>query len=157
MGVISIAQKVREPEGSPMTNRRIAYIVKDQKPVILSSKQTIQEACKRMAKRKVGAVLVTGDDHRLCGIFTGRDAVRALGQAKNPGVTPLAEVMTPDPVTIAPERTAIDALRVLCDCGFRHLPVVSHGKIVGIVSRGDFKGMELDRLEDETALWERIG
>jgi CBS domain-containing protein len=140
-----------------MTNRPIAYIVKDQKPVIMSSKQTIQEACKRMAKRKVGAVLVTGDSHRLCGIFTGRDAVRALGEAKDPTATPLAEVMTPDPVTIAPERTAVDALRVLCDCGFRHLPVVSGGKIVGIVSRGDFKGMELDRLEDETALWERIG
>jgi CBS domain-containing protein len=83
--------------------------------------------------------------------------VRALGEAKDPTATPLAEVMTPDPVTIAPERTAIDALRVLGDCGFRHLPVVSHGKIVGIVSRGDFKGMELDRLEGETALWERIG
>ena len=140
-----------------MTNRQIAYIVKDQNPVIMSSNKSLQEACKRMAARNVGAVLVTRDEHRLCGIFTGRDAVRALGEAKDPGATPLAEVMTPDPVTIAPERTAVDALRVLGDCGFRHLPVVSHGKIVGIVSRGDFKGMELDRLEDETALWERIG
>jgi CBS domain-containing protein len=140
-----------------MTNRPIAFIVKDQKPVILSSRQTIQDACKRMARRRVGAVLVTGEDHRLCGIFTGRDAVRALGDAKDPVATPLAEVMTPDPVTIAPESTAIEALRAFCDGGFRHLPVVSRGKIVGIVSRGDFKGMELDRLEQETALWERIG
>ena len=139
-----------------MTNRPISYIVKDQNPVIVSSRQTIQEACKRMAERGVGAVLVTGDDHRLRGIFTGRDAVRALAEARDPRRTPLAEVMTPDPVTIAPDRTAIDALRVLCDCGFRHLPVVSGGQIVGIVSRSDFKGMELDRLEDETALWERI-
>ena len=140
-----------------MTNRPIAYIVKDQKPVIMSSGHSIQEACKRMAKRNVGAVLVTGEDHRLCGIFTGRDAVRALGEAKDPAATPLGQVMTSDPVTIAPERTAIDALRLLFDCGFRHLPVVSDGRIVGIVSRGDFKGMELDRLEGETALWERIG
>lgn len=140
-----------------MTNRPIAYIVKDQKPVILHSNQTLQEACKRMSKRRVGAVLVTGDDHRLCGIFTGRDAVRALGEAKDPAVTPLADVMTPEPVTIGPDRTAIDALRILVDCGFRHLPVVREGKIIGIVSRGDFKGMELDRLEDETGLWERIG
>lgn len=140
-----------------MTNRPIAYIVKDQKPVILSSGKTMQEACKRMSTRRVGAVLVTGNDHRLCGIFTGRDAVRALAEAKDPSGTLLADVMTPDPVTIAPERTAIDALRVLGDCGFRHLPVVSGGKIIGIVSRGDFKGMELDRLEGETALWERIG
>lgn len=140
-----------------MTIRRISYIVKDQEPVILGSRQTIQEACKRMAERRVGAVLVTDENDRLCGIFTGRDAVRALARAKDPASTALAEVMTPDPVTIGPERTAIDALRVLSDCGFRHLPVVSGGKIVGIVSRGDFKGMELDRLEEETALWERIG
>ena len=58
--------------------------------------------------------------------------------------------------TIAPERTAIEALRLMSDCGFRHLPVTSAGRIVGVVSRGDFKGMELDRLEDETTLWERI-
>jgi CBS domain-containing protein len=140
-----------------MTNRPIAYIVKDQKPVVLRSKQTIQEACKRMSKRRVGAVLITGDDRRLCGIFTGRDAVRALGEAKDPTATPLADVMTANPVTITPDRTAIDALRVLSDCGFRHLPVVREGEIVGIVSRGDFKGMELDRLEDETGLWERLG
>ena len=140
-----------------MTNRPIAYIVKDQKPVIMSSRRSIQEACERMVERKVGAVLVTGEDNRLCGIFTGRDAVRALSEANDPASTPLAQAMTSDPVTIAPERTAIDALRVLGDCGFRHLPVVSDGKIVGIVSRGDFKGMELDRLENETALWERIG
>ncbi|MCC6532122.1 MAG: CBS domain-containing protein [Burkholderiales bacterium] len=140
-----------------MTNRPIAYIVKDQKPEVLSNRQTVQEACKRMSMRRIGAVLVTGDDHRLCGIFTGRDAVRALSQAKDPTVTALGEVMTPNPVTIAPDRTAIDALRLLCDGGFRHLPVVREHNIVGIVSRGDFKGMELDRLEGETALWERIG
>jgi len=140
-----------------MTNRPIAFIVKDQQPLILRSTQTIQDACKRMAERRVGAVLVTGADQRLCGIFTGRDAVRALGDARDPKATQLAEVMTPDPVRIAPERTALDALRVLCDCGFRHLPVVTGERIVGIVSRGDFKGMELDRLEEETALWERIG
>jgi CBS domain-containing protein len=140
-----------------MTNRTISFIVKDQRPVILDRSRTVQEACKRMAERRVGAVLVADEDQRLCGIFTGRDAVRALGEARDPAATPLAQVMTADPVTIAPERTALDALRLLCDCGFRHLPVISHGKIVGIVSRGDFKGMELDRLEDETALWERIG
>jgi len=71
-------------------------------------------------------------------------------------VTPLSAAMTPNPQTITPERNALDALRLMSDCGFRHLPVVKNKKIVGIVSRGDFRGMELDRLENETALWERI-
>ncbi len=37
-----------------------------------------------------------------------------------------------------------------------HLPVVDRGAVIGIVSREDFKGLELDRLEEETILWERI-
>ncbi len=139
-----------------MTNRPIAFIVKDQHPVAMKCDDTVQHACQRMWKRRVGAVLVTDSKSALCGIFTGRDAVRVLGQGKDPATLKLGEAMTPKPRTIAPEKTAIDALRLMADCGFRHVPVVSDGKIVGIVSRGDFKGMELDRLEDETSLWERI-
>ena len=140
-----------------MTNRKLALIVKDQNPLVMAASQTVQQACRRMWERRVGAVLVTGENQRLAGIFTGRDAVRTLAECKNSGETTLAEAMTPDPDTIAPERTAIDALRAMSDCGYRHLPIVADGKILGIVSRGDFQGLELDRLEDETHLWERIG
>ncbi|MCC6195383.1 MAG: CBS domain-containing protein [Burkholderiales bacterium] len=139
-----------------MANRSVALIVRDQQPITLTRDDTVQHACQRMWQRRVGAVLVTDDQGQLCGIFTGRDAVRVLSQAKDPAATPLGAAMTPDPQTILPERTAIDALRLMSDCGFRHLPVTEDGKIVGIVSRGDFRGMELDRLEGETALWERM-
>jgi len=71
-------------------------------------------------------------------------------------LTALAQAMTPNPVTITPESRAIDALRVMGDGGFRHLPVVEHGRIWGVVSRGDFKGMEIDRLDEETHLFECI-
>jgi CBS domain-containing protein len=141
-----------------MASRSLAFIVKDQNPLILAASQTVQHACKRMCERGVGAVLVTDDKHHhLAGIFTGRDAVRALTEGKNPAATALSAVMTAKPDTITPEQTAIDALRAMRDGGYRHLPIVEHGKILGIVSRGDFKGLELDRLEDETHLWERIG
>ena len=138
------------------TNRSIAFIVKDQHPVTLNRNDTVQHACQRMAKRRVGAVLVTDDDGSLCGIFTGRDAVRILGQARNPAATTLVSAMTAGPRTIEPDRTAIDALRLMNDCGFRHLPVVRADRIIGIVSRGDLSGAELDRVEGETLLWELI-
>lgn len=140
-----------------MTNRSVAFIIKDQDPLIMPSSQTVRHACERMNERRVGAVLVTGEKHRLVGIFTGRDAVRMLAQGKNAADTKLGMVMTRKPHTIGPECTAIEALRVMSDGGFRHLPIVADEKILGIVSRGDFKGLELDRLEEETHLWERIG
>jgi signal-transduction protein with cAMP-binding, CBS, and nucleotidyltransferase domain len=55
-----------------------------------------------------------------------------------------------------PGKTAIEALRLMEDGRYRHLPIVEDGKVMGIVSRFDFSGLELDRLDEETGLWERI-
>ena len=91
------------------------------------------------------------------GIFTGRDAVaRILAEGKCPAETTLLQVMTPDPDTMTPRHNAIEALRLMRDARCRDLPIVEQGKVVGIVSRGDFRGLELDRLDEETGLWERI-
>jgi CBS domain-containing protein len=116
---------------------------------------TVQKACEAMRIKHVGSVLVVDEHQRLLGIFTGRDAVKLLAKGKGGG-TALANAMTPNPVTLIPEQRAIDALRAMSDGGFRHVPVVEKGRIVGIVSRADFKSEELDRLEEEEALAERI-
>jgi len=109
-----------------------------------------------MRDRKVGAVIV-GEAERLLGIFTGRDAVcRVLATGCNPAATKLADVMTGNPDTLSAGRPAIDALRLMQDGGYRHVPVVENGKVLGMVSKGDFKGPESDRLEEETVLWERV-
>ena len=139
-----------------MTNRRLAYIVKDQNPLVLAVTETVQQACRCMWERSAGSVVVVDKQQCLCGIFTGRDAVRVLAQGKDVAKTTLAQVMTPNPVMLTPESRAIDALRMMSDGGFRHLPVVEDGRIWGVVSRGDFKGMELDRLDEEEHLWECI-
>ena len=65
-------------------------------------------------------------------------------------------VMTRDPETMAPHHSAIEALRMMQDARCRHLPIVHGGRIIGIVSRGDFRGLEQDRLDAETGLWERL-
>ena len=139
-----------------MLNRKLAYIIKDQKPLVLPERDTVRYACRRMWRRRVGAALVCDGTRHLVGIFTGRDAVRIVGEGRDPAHAMLMDAMTRDPVVISPECTAIEALRTMSDRGFRHLPVVDHGRILGIVSRGDFKGEELDRLDEETYLAERI-
>jgi CBS domain-containing protein len=138
-------------------NRFMAEIIRNQVPLTMPPDTTVREACKAMDERKVGAVLVTAPDSALLGIFTGRDAVRVLGHGKDPGKARLRDVMTHKPEIMKPRSTAIEALRLMRDGGFRHLPVVDEGIVIGIVSRGDFRGLEHDRLDEETGLWERIG
>ena len=139
-----------------MTNRQMSEIVRNQEPLRLPQSATIKEACKCMRDRKVGAVLVTDEGDRLVGIFTGRDAVcRVLAMGRNGSKTTLVDVMTPNPDSMPPRRTAIEALRLMHDGGYRHLPVVEGERIVGVVSRGDFRGLEQDRLDEETGIWER--
>jgi CBS domain-containing protein len=139
-----------------MTNRNISFIVKDQNPLMLRPDDTVRTACERMCERRVGAVLVTDADAVLKGVFTGRDAVGAICRGGDPATLLLSEVMTVNPDSIAPEKKAIDALHMMSDGGYRHLPVTVDGKVVGIVSRRDFKGLELDQFEDQQSLWERI-
>ena len=137
--------------------RKMSDLVRDQSPLALPAAATVMEAARQMRQRRVGATLVTDGDARLVGIFTGRDAVdRVLAEGRDPAATTLAEVMTPDPKTLTPRHNAIDALRLMQDARCRHLPIVHEGELMGIVSRGDFRGIEQDRLDEETGLWERI-
>ena len=64
--------------------------------------------------------------------------------------------MTRDPNAMPPRKTAIEVLRLMEDGRYRHVPIVEGDKVVGIVSRYDFSGLELDRLDEETGLWERM-
>jgi CBS domain-containing protein len=140
-----------------MHQRHLLDIVHNRKPLVLSPETTVKEACRQMHQRSVGAVLVADAKRHLVGIFTGRDAVgRVVAAGRDPARTTLAEVMTPKPDVMAPGCTAMDALRRMTDGGFRHLPVVENGKLIGIVSRGDFRAMEEARLDEETGLWERL-
>lgn len=134
-----------------MTNRVLIYLVRNRKPLMLGGDEPVRYACQLMWERRTGSVLVVDKDDRLTGIFTGRDAMRLLGKGGD-GATPVAEAMTRDPVSFSSQDRAVDALRAMCDGGFRHVPVVENGKIAGIVSRGDFKGMEF-----EEYCWRHLG
>jgi CBS domain-containing protein len=101
--------------------------------------ETVGEAVAVMAQQRVGSVLVM-EDERLVGIFTERDTVRALSQAHDAARHEISSWMTHDPRTVAPDADTEDALRTMLDNGFRHLPVVEGGKVVGMVSMRDLAG-----------------
>lgn len=137
--------------------RRLSDIICNRHPLTMPASANVQDACEHMRKRRCGSILVTNGEGKLIGIFTGRDAVcRVLAAGKSGVSTTIGEVMTHKPVTLAPNKTAIEALRMMWEGGFRHLPVMDEGELLGIVSRGDFKGHEKDRLDEERDLWEHM-
>lgn len=137
--------------------RKMSDLVRDRNPLVLSPDETVQHACQRMRHGRAGAVLIVSDDGRLRGIFTRGDVInRVIAEGRDPAATALSDVMTNSLHTISSDATVIDALRIMDDCGCRHLPVLHGDRIVGIVFRGDFRGRELDRIEEEAELWEKI-
>jgi len=138
-----------------MSNSSMGDIVKRKNPVTLPDTATVQLACRMMRDQRVGAILVTGTDGRLNGLFTGRDAVgRVVAEALDPERTQLRAVMTVEPDTLRPGGRAIDAMRMMLVGGYRHLPVVDGSRIVGVVSRGDFTCPERTRIDEETGFCE---
>jgi len=137
--------------------RKFSVVTLQHRPITMSEAASVTEACAEMRAHRAGSVLVTGNAGRLVGIFTGRDAVcRVLAQRRDPSSTRLAEVMTPEPKTMSPDQSALDALRTMTEGGFRHVPLVKNGRIVGLVSRGDFKGLELNPDDEECDLWQHL-
>ena len=126
-------------------NREMAEIVRDRTPVMMRPTDTMQSACGQMHQNRV-----------VLGIFTGRDAVRALADGKDAGATPLHDVMTKQPATLPPTAKAIDALRLMQDGGFRHVPVVLEEFVLGVASEDDFRDPERDRLDEETGVWQHM-
>src|SRR2546421_5252761 len=98
--------------------------------------ETVGEAVAVMAQHRIGSVLIMEGD-RLLGIFTERDTVRALSQAHDAARHEIVSWMTHDPQTVSPDEDSEAALRTMLARGFRHLPVIDGGKVVGIVSMRD--------------------
>ena len=106
-------------------------------PVSLSSGQPLTEAAKAMREQGIGSVLVV-DDGQLKGLVTDRDiVVRAVADGRDPGQTPLADVCSPDLVTVAPNDDADTVVQRMRERRVRRVPVVDGGRPVGVVSIGD--------------------
>lgn len=124
--------------------RTIRAIIKDQDPFTVSATITVSEAAGLMRERRIGAAMVV-EEGKLVGLFTERDALfRVVAQGLDPHATRLAQVMTRDVHTIHPDKLFGNALQIMQQGGFRHVPVVEDGKPVGMVSARDALGPELE-------------
>jgi CBS domain-containing protein len=127
-----------------MFSVRIRNMMELEKMVTAPSQITVGEAALLMASARVGAVMVV-DNEKLVGIFTERDAVfRVIAPGLDARTTRLADVMTPSPLSVDPERSFGFALQLMHEHGFRHVPVVENERPVGIVSARDALDPEME-------------
>ncbi len=139
-----------------MPHRLVRTIIEHQNLLTASSETTVSEAAGLMKRNQVGAIIVV-ERGRLAGIFTERDALfRVTAEGRDPQATRLADVMTRDPQTIAPDKPLGHALHMMYEGRFRHVPVVENGKPLGIVSARDALGPELLEFEAELVKREHI-
>jgi CBS domain-containing protein len=132
-----------------MPNRKISDVIRNQKILCADAALSVRDAASRMAAERVGSLLIVAHG-RLAGIFTERDLLnRVVAPGLDPERTRLAEVMTRDPQTIAPDRPISHALHMMYEGGFRHMPVVEDGKPLGMISIRDALGAELTEFESE--------
>ncbi|WP_420346454.1 cyclic nucleotide-binding/CBS domain-containing protein [Pelagibius sp.] len=131
-----------------MQRKVVPDIVNKQRIEVLPAGTTVRDATRKMTERHIGAVLVGTAEH-LEGIFTERDVLtRVVAQGLNPDNTRLESVMTPDPDTVAPDDIALHVLERMRASGYRHLPVVDAGHVIGIVSIRDLYAAVKRELEE---------
>ena len=120
-----------------MQVRTLRTIVAGRPALVVTRSSTVTEAARQMKQRNVGSALVV-DGTRLVGIFTERDALfRVIAPGRDPALTAVGDVMTPQPQTMHPDEPFVRALRTMHEGRFRHLPVVEFGRPIGIVSVRD--------------------
>ncbi len=103
----------------------------------VAADDTVYDALAEMAEREVGALLVI-EDHELVGIISERDYARkVILQGLSSRDTKVRDIMTASPVTVTPEATVSDCMRVMTHHHVRHLPVMDEGRVLGVVSIGD--------------------
>ncbi|KAL5717513.1 CBS domain-containing protein cbscbspb1 [Ranunculus cassubicifolius] len=104
------------------------------KALTIPENTTLYDACRRMATRKVDALLLTDSNALLCGILTDKDiATRVIAREVNIETTPVSKVMTRNPVFVLSDTLAVEALQKMVQGKFRHLPVVENGEVVALL------------------------
>jgi len=127
-----------------MAERTIRDMIEGQELLTAPAGMMVAEAARLMKQRNVGAMMVV-DGGRLVGMFTERDGLfRVVAAGLDGKTTPLSAVMTTNPRTVQPDRSFAQALSIMHEGRFRHLPVIEDGRPIGMISVRDAFGPELE-------------
>ena len=114
--------------------------------------QLVSSAVREMKARAVGALVVSRDHEHIDGMVNERDVVRALADDEHVLGRRVADIMSTRVETCAPDDSVTHAMELVTRRRQRHLPVVSDGRLTGVVSVGDLVKARLEELELESRL-----
>ena len=121
-----------------MAERTVFQSISRKHVTSLAPQASARDAACVMTRANCGSVLIMGLPDALIGILTERDLMtRVLARGLDPDRTTAREVMTPNPICVPPETLVSDAVVLMLERGFRHLPLVSGSKILGVFSVRD--------------------
>ena len=108
-------------------------------------------ASKLLAKHRIGAVVILGAGDRLAGILSERDIVRALSDQGAAALgLPVGQVMTRNVATCSEDDSVASIMERMTAGKFRHVPVVSNGRLAGLISIGDVVKHRVEEIERES-------
>lgn len=126
--------KPSSPAHSSVGGERTVKKLRLSKALTIPEGTTVSEACRRMAARRVDAVLLTDANALLSGIVTDKDiATRVIAEDLRPEQTLVSKIMTRNPIFVASDSLAIEALQKMVQGKFRHLPVVENGEVIALL------------------------
>jgi CBS domain-containing protein len=130
----------------------IRDLLRNQIPISAEPHQSVLEVASLMVEHNIGAVPVL-QNGQLKGIFSERDLMRrVVVDGKDPAHILVSEVMTEDPLTVAPHDSLETCMTLMKRHGFRHLPVCSGRELKGVVSLRDILLQNLDEKDDEVRM-----
>ena len=128
-----------------MSERTVFQSMSRRHVVSVGPQATVHEAACIMTSANCGSVVVVEPGGPLLGILTERDLMtRVLAKGLDPARTPVSGVMTRHPQCVGPETKVADAVLIMIERGFRHLPVVAGDRILGVFSARDALPRELN-------------
>lgn len=126
---------------------------------VLGPDALVSEAADIMDERRIGTVVICSDSGRVIGVISERDIIAAVAEgAGDFSSMEVSRLFSEDPVVCSPDDKAEKVSETMRERHFRHMPVVEHGKLVGIVSLGDILAHTLrERGLDELAnYWTKL-
>ncbi|MBO9650489.1 MAG: CBS domain-containing protein [Variovorax sp.] len=140
-----------------MAERTVFQSISRKHVTSLAPQATVRDAACVMTRANCGSVLVMEPPESLLGILTERDLMtRVLARGLDPDTTSVRAVMTPNPICVTPETLVSDAVVLMLERGFRHLPLVSGKKILGVFSVRDALPREIGAALSQTEFNEQV-